>query len=98
MCYKQNVLFIIYLLYNMKEGKMRECNNFDWSKIDFFQKNFLQKFETFFFCCCCWNVPQQCWMVWLNTYKIKEDIEENALLLKAKYFHSANCYCRSLEC
>lgn len=48
MCYKQNVLFIIYLLYNMKEGKMRECNNFDWSKIDFFQ-NFLQKFETFFF-------------------------------------------------
>jgi len=33
----------------MKEGKMRECNNFDWSKIDFFQKNFLQKFETFFF-------------------------------------------------
>lgn len=49
MCYKQNVLFIIYLLYNMKKGKMRECNNFDWSKIDFFQKNFLQKFETFFF-------------------------------------------------
>lgn len=45
------MFYLSYIYSITKEGKMRECNSFDGSKIDFFSEEFLQKLETFYLCC-----------------------------------------------